>query len=68
MSSSHPEKLTQLAISRMLQGDAEEEDMVVQVYDINITKNGRVMCSISDGEYYTKAYLNDDKIVKPGIM
>lgn len=66
--SSHPEKLTQLAISKMLQGDAEEEDMIVQVFDINTTKNGRVICSISDGEYYTKAYLNDDKIVKPGTM
>lgn len=61
-----PSKLSALGISKMLEADAEDENMIVQVFDIATTKNGRVICSVSDGEYFTKAILNDDVVVKPG--
>lgn len=52
----------------MLEDDAEDEAIIVQVFDISSTKNGRVICTVSDGDFCTKAYLNDDSIVKPGIL
>jgi hypothetical protein len=42
--------------------------MIVQVFDITPTKNGRIICSVSDGEYFTKGYLNDDLVIKPGMI
>lgn len=68
MASSQVKKLTTLGISKMLEADAEDEDVVVQVYDISTTKNGRVICTVSDGHFYTKAYLNDDSVIKPGTL
>ena len=42
--------------------------MIVQVYNITPTKSGRLICTISDGNFFTKAFINDDKIVKPGTQ
>ena len=62
-----PEALTQSAISSLISNDAEEESVFVQVFGITPTKNGRLICFISDGNFFTKAFLNDDSIIKPGM-
>ena len=61
-----PESLTPSAIANLLANDAEEESIYVQVYGIMQTKAGRLICYISDGNFFTKALLNDDSIIKPG--
>lgn len=40
--------------------------MIVQVFDVKPTKNGRMSCIISDGDFFTKALINDDTVLKQG--
>jgi hypothetical protein len=40
--------------------------MVVQVFDIKPSKNGRMSCIVSDGDFFTKALINDSSILKQG--
>lgn len=41
--------------------------MIVQIFDIKETKSGKIACCVSDGDFFTKALLNDSKILKQGI-
>ena len=52
-------ELTAQAVPHLLSGDVENEDVIVQVFNIAKTKTGRLMCNVSDGKFYLKAYLND---------
>ena len=64
---STPDSLTPSAISSLIGNDADQEAIYVQVYNITLTKTGRLICFISDGNFFTKAFINDDSIIKPGI-
>ena len=63
-----PESLTPSAIANLISNDAEEETIYVQVYGITLIKSGRLICTISDGNFFTKAFLNDDTVIKPGTF
>jgi len=52
------DKLTPKAIPKILASDAESENIIVQVYGISVTKSGKLFCSISDGQIFTKGFLN----------
>lgn len=62
-----PESLSEKAITTLISNDTEEENIFVQVFGITPTKNGRLICYISDGNFFTKAFLNDESVIKPGI-
>jgi len=38
------------------------------VFDIKLAKNGRVSCTISDGDFFTKGLIHDDSILKQGTF
>jgi hypothetical protein len=54
------------AIWTLCQNSQQDEDTLVQVYNLTLTKNDKLTCFLSDGHHCAKAFLKDKHALTPG--
>lgn len=61
-------QLQSQGIPQMCQGSNDDEGLVVQAYNVALSKNDKLTCSISDGSCWVKAFLQDKALLKLGTF
>lgn len=58
-------QLEKQGIPKLCLAASEDEEIIVQAYNISLNKNDKLTCLISDGRHSIKAFLKDKNILKP---
>lgn len=54
------------AITEICQASSQQEELIVQAYNIAIGKNDKLSCLISDGRFCIRAFFKEKNVIAPG--
>ena len=59
-------QLQRNGVTELCQTSAEQEEVLVQAYNIVLGKNDKLSCLISDGRFCIKAFFKEKNVLIPG--